>query len=161
MTKEDIVRTNIKLKDVSKVMREVGYNKTNIDSKRGSNIEDQLARANENAKSVPTMADAVNRAVAAVTPPVEAPIKVPVNAESEKPKGSKSKAVKKLKEKHAPKKEEKPKGPKKVIIDMTTLKVKVTFVGTGWIPQDIKMANAELIRAFRIKIRDEYRKGIK
>lgn len=160
----EVVKKNIKLKDVAKVMREVGYNKTTVAGKGGSNIEDQLAQANENAKGAPTMADAINRAVASVSP---APVKLPdvgasLNPVKAKPKGSKSKAVEKLKEKHKePAKEEKPKGPKKVTIDMTTLKTKVTFVGKGWKPLDIKIANNELIKAFRIKIRDEYRKGIK
>jgi hypothetical protein len=155
----EVVKKDIRLKDVAKVMREVGYNKTSVAGKGGSNMEDQLAKANENAKSAPTMADAINRAVTAVAPPVEAPIKVPIKIE---PKGSKSKAVEKLKEKHKePVKEEEPKGPKKVTIDMTTLGTKVTFVGRGWKPLDIKIANTELIKAFRIKIRDEYRKGIK
>lgn len=149
----EVVKKRIARKDVAKVMREVGYNKTSVANKGGSNIEDQLAIANESAKGAPTMADAINRAVASVAPPVDVPVKI----ELEEPKGSKSKAVKKLKEKHeAP---EKPKGPKKVTIDMTTLKTKVTFVGEGWIPQDIKIANAELIRAFRRKVLEEYRKG--
>lgn len=151
----EVVKKRIARRDVAKVMRDVGYNKKDLDSKSGSNIEDQLAEANENAKSAPTMADAVNRAVANVTP-VDAPVKVPVKVE---PKGSKSKAVEKLKEKH--KEPEEPKGPKKVTIDMTTLRTKVTFVGGEWKPLDIKIANIELIKAFRIKIRDEYRKGKK
>ena len=156
----EVVKKDIKLKDVAKVMREVGYNKTSVKNKGGSNIEDQLAQANENAKGAPTMADAINRAVSAVAPPTTSPIVLPKT--KEEPKGSKSKAVEKLKEKHkaeAPKKEEKPKGPKKVTIDMTTLRTKVTFVGKGWKPLDIKIANNELIKAYRIKVRDEYRKG--
>lgn len=165
----EVIKKRIAKKDVAKVMREVGYNKKNIDSKSGSNIEDQLAIANENAKGAPTMADAINRAVANVSPPPTTPIVLPpgepkVGAVTpdpveEVPKGSKSKAVKKLKEKH--KEPEKPSQVKKVTIDMTTLKTKVTFVGKGWKPLDIKIANNELIKAFRIKIRDEYRKGIK
>ena len=152
----EVIKKRIARKDVAKVMREVGYNKKNIDSKSGSNIEDQLAIANESAKSAPTMADAINRAVASVAPVATPPIVLP----KEEPKGSKSKAVEKLKEKHKePVKEAKPKGPKTVTIDMTTLRVKVTFVGGGWKPLDIKIANNELIKAFRIKIRDEYRKG--
>jgi len=157
----EVVKKRIARRDVAKVMREVGYNKKSLDSKSGSNIEDQLAAANENAKGAPTMADAVNRAIANIAPPKEAPVKVPVKTEPEEGKGSKSKAVERLKEKHAPEKKEKPKGPKKVTIDMTTLKTKVTFVGSGWKPLDIKIANNELIKAFRIKIRDEYRKGKK
>ena len=153
----EVVKKRIARRDVAKVMREVGYNKTSVDGKGGSNIEDQLAQANEGAKSAPTMADAINRAVASVSPPTEAPIKVPIKVE---PKGSASIAVEKLKEKHKePVKEAKLRGPKKVTIDMTTLRVKVTFVGEGWKPLDIKIANNELIKAFRIKIRDEYRKG--
>ena len=154
----EIIKKNIPIKDVAKVMREVGYNKTSIEGKGGSNIEDQLAVANENAKSAPTMADAINRAVESVSPTTKEPIVLP----SSGPKGSKSKAVEKLKEKHKePVKEEKPGGKKTVLIDMTTLRTKVTFTGKGWKPLDIKLANNELIKAFRIKIRDEYRKGIK
>ena len=153
----EIVKKRIARRDVAKVMREVGYNKTTTENKGGSNIEDQLAAANENAKGAPTMADAINRAVEAVAPPVEAPVKVPIKVE---PKGSKSKDVEKLKEKHKePVKEEKPGGKKTILIDMSTLRTKVTFTGTGWKPLDIKLANAELIKAFRIKIRNEYRKG--
>ena len=156
----EVVKKRIAKRDVAKVMREVGYNKKNMDSKSGSNIEDQLAIANESAKSAPTMADAINRAMDTVTPKVETPIVLPKS--KEEPKGSKSKAVEKLKEKHKePVEKEKPGGKKTVLIDMTTLRVKVTFVGGGWKPLDIKIANNELIKAFRIKIRDEYRKGIK
>jgi len=161
----EVIKKRIAQRDVAKVMSEVGYNKTNIDGGRSGGMnEEQLAEANEAARSAPTMADAVNRAMSAVTPTVDAPIKVPIKSEpvKEEPKGSKSKAVEKLQEKHAPKKEEeKPGDVKKVTIDMTTLRTKVTFVGTGWIPLDIRIANDELIKAFRIKIRDEYRKEIK
>jgi len=166
MPKEDVVIKDIPMKDVAKVMREVGYNKTNIDSKKGSDIEDQLAQANENAKSVPTMADAVNRAVTAVSPPVKAPIKIPTGPSlpgKNEHKGSKSEAIKKLKEKHKaePPKKEKPSGKRTILIDMTALKTKVTFTGKGWKPLDIRLANDAMIRAFRIKVRDEYRKEIK
>ena len=154
----EVIKKRIARKDVAKVMKEVGYNKKSLDSKSGSNIEDQLAQANENAKGAPTMADAINRAVTAVAPQD----KTTAVAPKEEFKGSKSKAVEKLKEKHKePPKKETPKGPKKVTIDMTTLKTKVTFVGEGWRPLDIKIANNELIKAFRIKILKEYRKGIK
>jgi len=170
-----VVKKNIKMKDVAKVMRDVGYNKTNVDSKSGSNIEDQLAQANENAKSVPTMADAINRAVEVVTPKVDVPIELPkgvvvgasLNPVKAEPKGSKGKDVEKKKEK--PKvepvedlvdKEDDIREPKLVVIDMTTLLTEVTFTGEGWKILDIKLAYAAMVRAFRIKIRDEYRKGI-
>lgn len=157
----EVIKKRIAQRDVAKVMREVGYNKVSVDDGRSSGMnEEQLAEANEAARSAPTMADAVNRAMSAVTPTVDAPIKVPIKMEPEESKGSKSVAVEKLKEKHAPKKEEKPGAIKKVTIDMTTMRTQVTFVGTGWKPLDIKIANNELIKAFRIKIRDEYRKGI-
>ena len=171
----EVVKKRIAMKNVAKVMREVGYNKKNVDSKSGSNIEDQLAQANENAKSMPTMADAVNRAMDAVTPKVEALVKVPIKVEPKEPKGSKSKDVKKAEPKVV-KKKEKPRvepvedlvdeeddilEPKLVVIDMSTLRTEVTFTGGGWKLLDIKLAYAAMVRAFRIKIRDEYRKEIK
>ena len=68
-----------------------------------------------------------------------------------------------------PKKEEKSKvkvppkviSGKKIVIDLSTVNIDVKFTGTEWRPMDIKMANAALIRAFKIKVRDEYRRGIK
>ena len=175
----EVVKKRIAMKNVAKVMREVGYNKKNVDSKSGSNIEDQLAQANENAKSMPTMADAVNRAMDAVTPKVDAPIVLPKDETDTlvdvAPKGSKSKDVKKVEPKVVKKKEKSRvepvedlvdeeddiREPKLVVIDMSTLRTEVTFTGEGWKLLDIKLAYAAMVRAFRIKIRDEYRKGIK
>ncbi len=166
----EVIKKRIARKDVAKVMKEVGYNKKSLDSKSGSNIEDQLAVANENAKSAPTMADAINKAVKSVTPVDgvqlssqsvidNTPIVLPKTTSASKvePKSVKSEPVEKSKEEH--KEPEKPKGPKKVTIDMTTPRTKVTFVGIGWTILNIKIANHELIKALKIKIRDEYRKG--
>ena len=60
-----------------------------------------------------------------------------------------------------PKPKLKLKGIKAVTIDLSDIYVDVKFVGGGWKPLDIKLANAALIRAFKVMIRDAYRKGIK
>jgi len=159
----EVIKKRIAQRDVAKVMREVGYNKVSVDGGRSGGVnEEQLAEANEAARSAPTMADAVNRAIEAVTPSAQTPITLPKIKEKEsKVVENKEPAKKKPEVKLAPKEEEKPGAVKKVTIDMTTLRTEVTFVGPGWKPLDIRIANDELIKAFRIKIRDEYRKGIK
>lgn len=135
----NVVKTDIKPEDVSKVMKE--YDKKEVGKVVAPDME-----------KLPV--GSLNDAVKAAQKKLDLRKGEPVVA-----KGSKSKAVEKLKEKH--KEPEKPGEPKKVVIDMTTPETKVTFTGKNWIPMDIKLANAALIRAFRIKIRDEYRKGNK
>lgn len=158
----EVIKTDIPMKDVTKVMREVGYNKKdNVpNSGAGATPTDQLAEAENRPKK--SMADAVNRSMSSVAPVVAPTAPTVLPKVKEEPKGSKSKAVEKLKEKHKePPKKEKPGEKKTILVDMSTLRTKVTFTGEGWKPLDIKIANNEIIKAFRIKIRDEYRKGIK
>lgn len=158
----EVVKEKIARKDVAKVMREVGYNKTSVEGKGGSNIESQLAEANENAKSLPTMADAINKAMDRVTPGVAPPVILPkkdVSAKVAKEKVVKKEPVKEPTK--APVEEDDIQEPKLIVIDMTNLRTEVTFTGEGWKILDIKLAYAAMVRGFRIKIRDEYRKGIK
>ena len=60
-----------------------------------------------------------------------------------------------------PKPKVKLKGIKTVTIDLSDVNIDVKFIGEGWKASDIKLSNATLIRAFKIKIRDAYRKGNK
>ena len=147
MSEINVVKTNIDPKDVTKVMNEFDKKETapkvvnpGLDMIPKTGIEDAIAAAH---KKLDPKAPIVGE---------------PVVKEAEKveEKGSKSKEIEKLKEKHA-----EPKGPKSVTIDLTKVNISVKFVGKDWRPMDIKLANAALIRAFRVKIRDAYRKGTK
>jgi len=150
----EVIKTNIPLKDVAKVMREVGYNKSEPGT-RSSAIADQIAEAEARPKK--TLDDAINASMAKITPnkssvvlPKSVPVKpVPVAKVVEKPKVVLKEPVRK------------DKVEKTVTINMSLPETKITFVGPGWIPMDIRRANIELVRAFKMKIRDEYRKGIK
>jgi hypothetical protein len=136
----EVVKTNIKPEDVAKVMKE--YDK----KAQPGGPPPTLPK-----KSAGSLEDAISAEHKKLDP--KAPI---VDKPKPEQKGSKSKEVEKIKAKHT-----EPKGPKTVLIDMTTINTDVTFTGSGWKALDIKLATAALIRAFRIKIRDEYRKGNK
>lgn len=167
----EIIKTNIRPKDVAKVMKEVGYNVPTTN--KSSAIAEQLAEANKRPQK--SMNDAINAAMTRITPRKEAvavPITIP-RKEVTKPVTTVKEAeklVEDLKSKTpsvavtAAKKimeEVGPKERKTVLIDMSTINTKVTFTGSGWTIKDIRIASACLIRALRIKIREEYRKGIK
>jgi len=137
----EVVKTNIKPEDVSKVMKE--YDKKATAPKVVNPGLEMVPKTN--------IDDVIKAAQKKLDPKASVP-------EAPK-KGSKSKEVEKLKEKH-------PVPPnvkigKKVVIDMTSVNIDVKFVGKGWRPLDVKLANAAIIKAFKIKIRDEYRKGNK
>ena len=158
----EIIKTNIPMRDVAKVMKEVGYNVSTPN--KGSAIAEQLAEAN--ARPQKSMSDAINRAMekiavrktGAVTVPMSIPktgAPKPVAKPVAKPV---VKAVGKLRElSKTDGKEER----KTVTIDMTTINTTVSFTGKGWIAKDIRMAYNSLVKAFRIKIREEYRRGTK
>ena len=162
----EIIKTNIPMRDVAKVMKEVGYNVSTPN--KGSAIAEQLAEAN--ARPQKSMGDAINRAMekiavrktGAVTIPMSIPktgapkpVAKPVTKPVAKPV---VKAVGKLRElSKTDGKEER----KTVTIDMTTINTTVSFTGKGWIAKDIRMAYNSLVKAFRIKIREEYRRGTK
>ena len=158
----EIIKTNIPMRDVAKVMKEVGYNVSTPN--KGSAIAEQLAEAN--ARPQKSMGDAINRAMekiavrktGAVTVPMSIPktgAPKPVTKPVAKPV---VKAVEKLRElSKTDGKEER----KTVTIDMTTINTTVSFTGKGWIAKDIRMAYNSLVKAFRIKIREEYRRGTK
>jgi len=158
----EIIKTNIPMRDVAKVMKEVGYNVSTPN--KGSAIAEQLAEAN--ARPQKSMGDAINRAMekiavrktGAVTIPMSIPktgAPKPVAKPVAKPV---VKAVGKLRElSKTDGKEER----KTVTIDMTTINTTVSFTGKGWIAKDIRMAYNSLVKAFRIKIREEYRRGTK
>jgi len=154
----EVIKTNIPMKDVAKVMREVGYNKSEPGT-RSSAIAAQIAEAEARPKK--TLDDAINASMAKITPnkpSVVLPKSVPVK------KVEPEIEIDELEVEAAPKvpiTEVHLGEPKTVTIDMTTIETKVTFTGPGWIIRDIKIAYMELIKAFQIKIRDEYRKGIK
>ena len=161
----EIIKTNIPMREVAKVMKEVGYNIPTPN--KGSAIAEQLAEAN--ARPQKSMSDAINRAMekiavrktGAVTVPMSIPkteapkpVAKPVTKPVTKPV---VKAVGKLRElSKTDGKEER----KTVTIDMTT-NTTVSFTGKGWITRDIIMAYNSLVKAFRIKMREEYRRGIK
>ena len=158
----EIIKTNIPMRDVAKVMKEVGYNVSTPN--KGSAIAEQLAEAN--ARPQKSMSDAINRAMekiavrktGAVTIPMSIPktgAPKPVTKPVAKPV---VKAVGKLRElSKTDGKEER----KTVTIDMTTINTTVSFTGKGWVAKDIRMAYNSLVKAFRIKIREEYRRGTK
>ena len=158
----EIIKTNIPMRDVAKVMKEVGYNVSTPN--KGSAIAEQLAEAN--ARPQKSMGDAINRAMekiagrktGAVTIPMSIPktgAPKPVTKPVAKPV---VKAVEKLRElSKTDGKEER----KTVTIDMTTINTTVSFTGKGWVAKDIRMAYNSLVKAFRIKIREEYRRGTK
>jgi len=158
----EIIKTNIPMRDVAKVMKEVGYNVSTPN--KGSAIAEQLAEAN--ARPQKSMGDAINRAMekiavrktGAVTVPMSIPktgAPKPVAKPVAKPV---VKAVGKLRElSKTDGKEER----KTVTIDMTTINTTVSFTGKGWVAKDIRMAYNSLVKAFRIKIREEYRRGTK
>jgi len=158
----EIIKTNIPMRDVAKVMKEVGYNVSTPN--KGSAIAEQLAEAN--ARPQKSMGDAINRAMekiavrktGAVTIPMSIPktgAPKPVAKPVAKPV---VKAVGKLRElSKTDGKEER----KTVTIDMTTINTTVSFTGKGWVAKDIRMAYNSLVKAFRIKIREEYRRGTK
>jgi len=158
----EIIKTNIPMRDVAKVMKEVGYNVSTPN--KGSAIAEQLAEAN--ARPQKSMGDAINRAMEkisvrktdAVTVPMSIPktgAPKPVTKPVAKPV---VKAVGKLRElSKTDGKEER----KTVTIDMTTINTTVSFTGKGWVAKDIRMAYNSLVKAFRIKIREEYRRGTK
>ena len=158
----EIIKTNIPMRDVAKVMKEVGYNVSTPN--KGSAIAEQLAEAN--ARPQKSMGDAINRAMekiavrktGAVTIPMSIPktgAPKPVTKSVTKPV---VKAVGKLRElSKTDGKEER----KTVTIDMTTINTTVSFTGKGWVAKDIRMAYNSLVKAFRIKIREEYRRGTK
>ena len=155
------------MKDVAKVMREVGYNTK--DPARRSSIADQIAEAEARPKK--TMDDAINAAMAKIAPSRESrasivlPKSTPTVKEAEKiVKDLKSpvpsvavKAAEKVLTNVEPVLGE----MKTILVDMSELRTEVTFTETGWCIRDIKIAYMELVRAFNIKIRGEYRKGIK
>jgi len=158
----EIIKTNIPMRDVAKVMKEVGYNVSTPN--KGSAIAEQLAEAN--ARPQKSMGDAINRAMekiavrktGAVTVPMSIPktgVPKPVTKPVAKPV---VKAVGKLRElSKTDGKEER----KTVTIDMTTINTTVSFTGKGWVAKNIRMAYNSLVKAFRIKIREEYRRGTK
>ena len=158
----EIIKTNIPMRDVAKVMKEVGYNVSTPN--KGSAIAEQLAEAN--ARPQKSMGDAINRAMekiavrktGAVTVPMSIPktgAPKPVAKPVAKPV---VKAVGKLRElSKTDGKEER----KTVTIDMTTINTTVSFTGKGWVAKNIRMAYNSLVKAFRIKIREEYRRGTK
>ena len=162
----EIIKTNIPMRDVAKVMKEVGYNVSTPN--KGSAIAEQLAEAN--ARPQKSMSDAINRAMEKIavrkTGAVTIPMSIP-KTEAPKPVTKPVtkpvvkavvKAVGKLRElSKTDGKEER----KTVTIDMTTINTTVSFTGKGWIAKDIRMAYNSLVKAFRIKIREEYRRGTK
>ena len=158
----EIIKTNIPMRDVAKVMKEVGYNVSTPN--KGSAIAEQLAEAN--ARPQKSMGDAINRAMEKIavrkTGAVTIPMSIP-KTEAPKPVTKPVtkpvvKAVGKLRElSKTDGKEER----KTVTIDMTTINTTVSFTGKGWIAKDIRMAYNSLVKAFRIKIREEYRRGTK
>jgi len=158
----EIIKTNIPMRDVAKVMKEVGYNVSTPN--KGSAIAEQLAEAN--ARPQKSMGDAINRAMEKIavrkTGAVTVPMSIPKTG-APKPVTKPVvkavvKAVGKLRElSKTDGKEER----KTVTIDMTTINTTVSFTGKGWIAKDIRMAYNSLVKAFRIKIREEYRRGTK
>jgi len=158
----EIIKTNIPMRDVAKVMKEVGYNVSTPN--KGSAIAEQLAEAN--ARPQKSMGDAINRAMEKIavrkTGAVTVPMSIP-KTEAPKPVTKPItkpvvKAVGKLRElSKTDGKEER----KTVTIDMTTINTTVSFTGKGWVAKDIRMAYNSLVKAFRIKIREEYRRGTK
>jgi len=158
----EIIKTNIPMRDVAKVMKEVGYNVSTPN--KGSAIAEQLAEAN--ARPQKSMGDAINRAMEKIavrkTGAVTIPMSIP-KTEAPKPVTKPVtkpvvKAVGKLRElSKTDGKEER----KTVTIDMTTINTTVSFTGKGWVAKDIRMAYNSLVKAFRIKIREEYRRGTK
>lgn len=158
----EIIKTNIPMRDVAKVMKEVGYNVSTPN--KGSAIAEQLAEAN--ARPQKSMGDAINRAMEKIavrkTGAVTVPMSIP-KTEAPKPVTKPVakpvvKAVGKLRElSKTDGKEER----KTVTIDMTTINTTVSFTGKGWVAKDIRMAYNSLVKAFRIKIREEYRRGTK
>ena len=161
----EVIKTNIPLKDVAKVMREVGYNKSEPGT-RSSAIADQIAEAEARPKK--TLDDAINASMAKITPdrsavvlPKSAATKVTTVKEAEKVVKDLKSTVSGVAVKAAKKVLDQAPVKKTVTIDMSLPETKITFVGPGWIPMDIRRANIELVRAFKMKIRDEYRKGIK
>ena len=159
----EVVKTNIPLRDVSKVMREVGYNVSTPN--RNSAIADQISEAEARPKK--TLDDVINASMAKITPtrsavvlPKSAPVKL-ASVVQEKKKDIKDSdellPTKLIDDDLNFIEEEK----KTVLIDMSLPETKITFTGPGWIPRDINRINLELVRAFKMKIRDEYRKGIK
>lgn len=161
----EVIKKNIPMKDVAKVMREVGYNTK--DPARRSSVADQIAQAEARPKK--TMDDAINAAMAKIAPSRESRASIVL------PKSTPVKEIKKIEPKPVEvKKEPEPKIVKEVkvetpvlgemktiLVDMSELRTEVTFTGTGWCIRDIKIAYMEIVRAFNIKIRGEYRKGIK
>ena len=158
----EIIKTNIPMRDVAKVMKEVGYNVSTPN--KGSAIAEQLAEAN--ARPQKSMGDAINRAMEKIavrkTGAVTIPMSIPKTG-APKPVTKPVvkavvKAVGKLRElSKTDGKEER----KTVTIDMTTINTTVSFTGKGWVAKDIRMAYNSLVKAFRIKIREEYRRGTK
>jgi hypothetical protein len=158
----EIIKTNIPMKDVSKVMKEVGYNVATPN--KSSAIAEQLAEAN--ARPQKSMGDVINRAMEKVTLRKTGAVAVPISlpkTEAPKPIANPiAKPVIKVVEK--PKELLKTDGKeerKTVTIDMTTINTAVSFTGKGWTVKNIRMAYNSLVKAFRIKIREEYRKGTK
>jgi len=150
------------MRDVAKVMKEVGYNVSTPN--KGSAIAEQLAEAN--ARPQKSMGDAINRAMEKIavrkTGTVTIPMSIPKTGAPKpvtKPVAKPVvKAVGKLRElSKTDGKEER----KTVTIDMTTINTTVSFTGKGWVAKDIRMAYNSLVKAFRIKIREEYRRGTK
>ena len=165
----EYVKTNIKPSEVKKVMKEVGYDKAS--PTQHSSIADQLAEAN--ARPQKSMADAINKAMEKVVARKnDIPVPVPVIKITQKKPDIKA-ALESLDDIEVPVLSEKAtednleeenvqfKELKTVTIDMTDSITKIKFTGDSWIPMDIRRAGMELIRAFKIKIRDEYRKGTK
>ena len=146
------------MRDVAKVMKEVGYNVSTPN--KGSAIAEQLAEAN--ARPQKSMGDAINRAMEKIavrkTGAVTVPMSIPKTGAPKPVTKPVVKAVGKLRElSKTDGKEER----KTVTIDMTTINTTVSFTGKGWVAKDIRMAYNSLVKAFRIKIREEYRRGTK
>ena len=155
----EVIKTNIPLKDVAKVMREVGYNKSEPGT-RSSAIADQIAEAEARPKK--TLDDAINASMAKITPKKSDAVVLPKSVPVKKVEPEIEIDELKVEVAHkVPITEVHLGEPKTVTIDMSSVHTKVTFTGPGWIIRDIKIAYSELIKAFQIKIRDEYRKGIK
>jgi len=163
----EVIKKNIPMKDVGKVMREVGYNTK--EPNKHSSVADQIAEAEARPKK--TMDDAINAAIAKIAPSRDSVVlpKPSSVKEVKKPVKPVPKPVVVKKEPEieiddievpkveVPKVEE----MKTILIDMSTLRTDVTFTGTGWCIRDIKIAYMAMVKGINIKIRDEYRKGNK
>jgi predicted helicase len=154
----EIIKTNIPMKDVSKVMKEVGYNVATPN--KSSAIAEQLAEAN--ARPQKSMGDAINRAMEKVTLRKTGAVAVPISLpKTEAPKPIAKPVIKVVEKPKELLKTDGKEERKTVTIDMTTINTAVSFTGKGWTAKNIRMAYNSLVKAFRIKIREEYRKGTK